>query len=131
MKKKILKYLITLLVGLALAAWVAISKELFAQTRPELMFAILSDSFFVPGVLIFGVGGMIFVSNEGMFDGISYGLVSFFDIFRKEKQNKYRTFYDYKQSKGERNTSFGFMMICGLGFIAASGIMYLLFNNYS
>ncbi len=129
--KKLLKYLITLLVGLAIAAWIAISKDIFAQTRPEIIFAILSDSFFAPGVLIFGVGGLIFVSNEGVFDGISYGLVSFIDIFRKEKQNKYRTFFDYKQSKGERDTSFGFMLICGLAFIATSGIMYLLFNNYA
>ena len=129
--KKIFKYLITLLVGFALAAWVAISKGIFAETRPEIIFAILSDAFFVPGVLLFGVGGLIFVSNEGIFDGLTYGLVSFIDIFRKDKQNKYRTFFDYKQSKGERDTSFGFMLICGISFIAASGIMYLLFNNFA
>lgn len=128
--KKIFKYLITLLVGLALAAWVAISKGIFSETRAEIIFGILSDAFFVPGVLLLGVGGLIFVSNEGIFDGFTYGIISFIDIFRKDKQNKYRTFFDYRQSKGERDTSFGFMLVCGLAFIAISGIMYLLFNNY-
>ena len=128
--KKIFKYLITLLVGLALAAWVAIPKGIFSETRAEIIFGILSDAFFVPGVLLLGVGGLIFVSNEGIFDGFTYGIISFIDIFRKDKQNKYRTFFDYRQSKGERDTSFGFMLVCGLAFIAISGIMYLLFNNY-
>ena len=129
--KKIFKYLITLLVGLALAAWVAISKGIFSETRAEIIFGILSDAFFVPGVLLVGVGGLIFVSNEGIFDGFTYGIISFIDIFRKDKQNKYRTFFDYRQSKGERDTSFGFMLICGIAFIVASGIMYLLFNNFA
>ena len=128
--KKPLKYLITILVGLAIVAWVAIPQGIFTETRPEIIFSTLSDGFFAAGVLIFGMGSLIFVSNEGMFDALSYGFISFIDIFRKEKQNKHRTFYDYRVSKGDRDTSFGFMLICGLGFIAMSGIMLLLFSNY-
>jgi hypothetical protein len=124
--RKLYKYLLTIAVGLALVAWVAFSKDIFAQTSNSVILGILSDSFLVPGVLISGFGGLIFVSNEGVFDGITYGLTSFFDIFRKDKQNKYRTFFDYRESKGERDTSFGYLLICGLSFLALSGLMIVL-----
>lgn len=127
--KKVYKYLITVGVGLLLAAWVAFSKNIFAQTSISLIFAILSDAFLVPGILITGMGGLIFVSNEGMFDAFSYGMTSFIDLFRKEKRNKYHTFYDYKQSKADRDRSFGFLLICGLAFLALSGIMLWLFTK--
>ena len=124
--KKIYKYLITVVVGLSLAAWVALSKNIFAETRIDIIFNTLSDAFFVPGVLITGMGGLMFVASEGMFDIFSYGITSFIDLFRKEKRNKYHTFYDYRQSKADRDFSFGFMLICGLAFLALSGIMLLL-----
>ncbi len=128
--KRVNKYLLTLLVGFLLAGLVAMSKDVLDQESLSKVFHVLADSFIVPGVLITGMGGLIFVSNEGAFDGLAYGVTSFFDMFRKEKRNKYRTFYDYKEGKGERNTSFGFMLICGLVFLAITVVMYLLYRKY-
>ena len=128
--KKIYKYLITIAIGLLIAGWVAFSKDLFAQTEPFKIFHILCDSFFVPAILITGMGALVFVSNEGAFDGLTYAVSSFVNIFRKEKRENLATYYDYKQSKGERNHGFGFMLICGLLFLAVSLIMYLFYNRY-
>lgn len=124
---KLKKYLITLGIGLLLAFGVAYSKDIFAQTELAKIFHILTDSFFVSAVLIMGMGGLTFVSNEGAFDGLTYALSSFADIFRKEKKNKFNTYYDYKQSKGNRDRSFGFLLICGLVFMAITGIMLWLY----
>ncbi len=107
---------------------IAYSKDVFAQVELSKIFHILTDSFFVPAVLIAGFGGLVFVSNEGAFDGLTYAVTSFMDIFRKNKKNKYNTYYDYKQSKGERNSSFGFLLISGLAFMVITGIMYWLYT---
>ena len=126
---KLKKYLITIGIGLLIAFAVAYSKDVFTQTEPNKIFHILTDSFCVSAVLITGMGALVFVSNEGAFDGITYAVTSFIDIFRKEKKNQYHTYYDYKESKGKRDTSFGFMLITGLGFMAIMGIMYLLYRT--
>lgn len=130
MNKKAVKYLITLLAGFLTAGLVAYSKDIFSQTDPLKIFHILTDSFCVPGVVITGIGSLVFVSNEGGFDAISYGLTSFFDIFRKERKNKYRTFYDYKQEKAQKQTPCGFILICGFVFLAIMTVMFLLYKKY-
>lgn len=126
---KLKKYLITIGIGLLGAFCVAYSQGVFDQTEPIVIYHILTNSFFVPAVLIMGMGGLVFVSNEGAFDGLTFAMTSFFDVFRKEKKNKYRTYYDYKESKGNRDHSFGFLLLSGLGFLALSCIMLLLYSN--
>lgn len=127
--KNFKKYLITLAIGLFVAGGIAFSKDVFNQAELAMVFHTLTDSFFVPGVLIMGFGALIFVSNEGVFDGLVYGVTSFLDIFRKEKKNRYRTFFDYKEEKGNRDTRFGYLIICGLVFIAISGVMLFLYHQ--
>jgi hypothetical protein len=125
---KLKKYLITIGMGLAMALWVAYTKGAFAQTDTAALFHILTDSFFVPAVLITGMGLLVFVSNEGAFDGLTFAVSSFINVFRKEKKNQYTTYYDYKKSKGDRDRSFGFMIVVGLGFMAITGIMLLIYE---
>ena len=122
------KYLLTIGAGFFGAFVVAYSQGIFNATTAVEIFHILSDSFFVPSVLIMGMGGLVFVSNEGAFDGLTFALTSFADVFRKQKKNKYTTYYDYKQSKGNRDRSFGFLLITGAGFFLVSGIMLLLYH---
>ena len=129
--KAINKYLITLGIGFALALYIAYSKDVFAQTELSKIFHILTDSFTLPAVLFTGIGALAFVSNEGGFDALSYGLTSFFDLFRKEKRNKYKTFYDYKVEKAQKTISVNFILICGIIFMAIMLIMYLLYRHYS
>lgn len=128
--KAFLKYFITLFVGFLLAFGIMWSKDLFAQVDPARIFHILCDSFFVVGVVFTGMGLLIFTSNEGTFDMMIYGVRSFFDLFRKNPSKKYPTFYDYRTSRESKKLKFGFMLICGLFFIAVSLVMYYLYTRY-
>ena len=125
------KYLITLLVGLAGVAGILFTKDFFAQTEPVKIFHILCDAFFVIGVVMTGMGALIFTSNEGSFDMMIYGVRSFFDLFRKNPSKKYPTFYDYRTSREEKKLKFGFMLICGLFFIALSLTMLYFYSMYT
>ena len=128
--KSIKKYLITLVIGFSLAFLIALSKDVFYQVALVDVFHILCDSFFVVGVVMSSVGLLIFSSNEGTFDMLVYGVNSFVDMFRKTSAKKYATFYDYKESRADKKLQFGFVLLCGLFFIAVSLIMYLFYRQY-
>ena len=128
--KRFGKYLITLAFGLAIAMIVLISKDVFSQTQAVKIFHILTDAFFVAGVVITSAGLLVFSSNEGTFDMLVYGVGSFFDMFRKVSKKKYETFYDYRVAHEEKKIKFGFICIVGLFLLAISGIMYLFYCKY-
>ena len=129
MKK--LKYLVTLLCGLAASMLIFFSKDIFSQVEAVKVFHILCDGFFAVGVVITAIGLLIFTSNEGTFDAIVYGVGSFIDMFRRTSKRKYETLYDYRESRSEKKVKFGFLLICGLFFILLAMVMYLFYRKYS
>ncbi len=128
--KKLWKYVITLAIGFFIVGMIIWSKDIFTQTSPQVIFHILTDAFFVAGVVITGAGLLVFSSNEGTFDMLIYGMDSFFDFFRKKSTKKYPTFYDYRLSKADKKIRFGFLVFSGLFFLALAGIMYLMYRKY-
>ena len=128
--KALKKYLITLLVGFAGVALILWSKDIMAQTAAVDVFHILCDAFFVVGFVITAAGLLVFSSNEGTFDMLVYGVKSFVDMFRKDSIKKYDTFYDYRESRAQSKMSFGFMIICGLFFLAVSMVMHYFYTQY-
>ena len=120
-----------MLAGLLIVAAIVFAKDLFAQTNPQTIFHILTDAFFVAGVLITATGLLIFTSNEGSFDMLVYGVSSFVDIFRKTSQKKYETYFDYKESRQDKKVSFGYLLICGAIYLAIAFIMYYFYRRYS
>lgn len=126
--KALRKYLITLLVGFGLVALILWGKDLFGQTEPVKIYHILCDAFFAVGVVITSAGLLVFSANEGTFDMLSYGMTSFLDMFRKNKRNQYDTFFDYRMSKADKKVQFGFLLICGVFFLAVSFVMYYLYT---
>ncbi len=127
--KRLIKYLVTLLIGGAGVLLILFYKDLFSATEPVLIYHILCDAFFVVGVVMTGFGLLVFCSNEGTFDGVTYAVSSFINMFKKNPKKQYDSYYDYKESKGERKVSFGYIVICGLIFLAVSGIMYYLYSQ--
>ena len=106
------------------------SKDIFAQTVQKDVYHILCDAFFVVGVLIECVGLLIFSSNEGTFDIIVYGVSSFVDMFKKQPNRKYETFYDYRAARQDKKIKFAYLLIVGLVFLAVSGVMLYLYHQY-
>lgn len=128
--KGIRKYLITLLVGFGAVALILWAKDIFHQTALVDVFHVLTDAFFVVGTVMTCMGLLVFSSNEGSFDMLVYGVKSFVDLFRKNSVKKYDSFYDYRESRADKKIKFGFLLICGLFFLAVSFVMYFLYRQY-
>ena len=78
--KRIIKYLIVIGISLIFSFLIAISKDVFNITDKKTLYHVLSDSFFVPGVITTGIGLLIYVSDQGVFDGIAYGIMAFINM---------------------------------------------------
>jgi len=112
----------------ALILW---SKDIFAQTALKSIFHILSDAFFAAGTATICAGLLVFSANGGTFDMLVYGFGSFIDLFRVQSKKKYETFYDYRESRVDKKLPFGFLLICGLIFLAIAFVMYFLYRQHS
>ena len=78
--KKHLKLIITFGIGIIAFIAIILSKQIFQQTELLEIYKILSDASFVPAVVIGGVGIIVFVDNNGVFDIIIYGVKIFSHI---------------------------------------------------
>lgn len=126
--KKYLKYIITTIIGLVVTLLILFSKKIFQQDKLSEIYKILTDAFFVPGVLIFGFGLLVYSSNQGTFDIVSYGMKAFFNLFRTKPQ-KQVTYYEYKLAKHEHDKPIVFFLIVGGGFLIVSMIFMILELN--
>ena len=129
MKKSLKRSLITLAVETLVVFIILFYKDVFSQTEAVKVYHILVDAFFVAGFITVGVGLLIFTTNEGVFDGLTFAVGAFVNIFRKNPTRKYSSLYDYREQKGRQRVEFGFMLICGAIFLFVSLIMLILYER--
>ena len=123
------RYLISGAIGLVLAFLIMWARGLFQTISKLERYRIMSDGFFVTGILMAGFGCLIYVSQNGAFDAIRFSIQSFFSFLRsKETRDKYVSYADYTASLAEKRTiSCGFLIIPGLVLLAAAFICVLQF----
>lgn len=126
--KRAAPYLITATVGIIIFVIVICTKSIWNESETHKIMSTLSDACFVPGVLLAGAGLIVFASNGGAFDMLSFAVIRFFDLFRKDcKNSKYKDFYEYREAKKDRKRGMAFMLIVGAVFIAFAGIFLLVY----
>ncbi len=124
--KKAVPYFVSAVVGMVVFTIIVCTKKIWNYNDGKQVLRILSDAFFVPGVILAGVGLLIFASNGGAFDMLSYAFIRFFDLFRRDVRNKkYKDFYEYREAKKDKKRGMAFMLIVGVIFIALAGIMLI------
>jgi len=61
-----------------------------------------SDALFIPGVLVAGVGGLMWIATTGFFDFLRYAAHSIYVRFAPNKDvRELETFYDFKLARSE------------------------------
>lgn len=128
-RKILLRYLITTVIGGLLALLVLYLHGYFEATATVERYRILADAFTIPGTILVMVAALIWISSEGMFDGLTYAfgrigsrLIPFY-----KGSLKHETYYDYKQSKGnDRPHGYGFLFFVGVAFLAVAVVFICL-----
>lgn len=128
--KKALPYIISSVTGILIFVLIICVNKIWDQSNTKSVMQVLSDAAFVPGVILAGFGLIVFASNGGVFDMLSYGFIRFFDLFKKDcRNNKYKDYYEYSQSKKDRKRGMAFLLIVGLAFIMLSVVFFIVYYN--
>jgi len=120
--KRLIGYAICGGAALAVCLIYAVKNNLFSQTSPREIFGILSDGFFIPGVIFGGVGGLIGIAGSGFFDILSYGVLVLYEGITHPKKST-ESFYDYKLRKAEGRKEYSpCLLVVGLVCLALAGL---------
>ena len=133
MKKQIKTYAITLAVAVAIMIGVSALRGAFTTAfSPKEAIRCACDAFFVTGILYLCVGGIIWASKMGTFDGFGYS----FSLWKQRYTNNKRdwrneeSFYDYKERKAEKKKGrqVNHVLIVGAVFVMIAAILLLVFH---
>lgn len=133
-KVKLIKYAVCVGVEAVIAFLVIWSKGFFTDST-AVNLQILADAFFVAGILMTLIAGMLFVSGEGALIGIGFVLRNVVLAFIPMGRARHELYVDYRARKlGEakkRNNSS--ILVTGLSFliigVILTAIWYVTFYN--
>lgn len=122
--KRAYRHLIYAAATLAAVFLAAVLMGLFSDQREEPLATVLSNAFFVVGVLTAGTGLLTWAGSKGAYDIFGYaGKVILLKFRPKEKLPSY---YDYIQQKNEsRKVWLKELTVCGGICIAAAALLLL------
>ncbi|MBR5446692.1 MAG: DUF3899 domain-containing protein [Clostridia bacterium] len=127
----LLKYGVTTAIA-AFFAWLLLDLRGYAMAVTAVdRYRILADAFTIPGMLLLMVGLLVVVSNEGMFEGLSYVLsyaVKTLVPGMNKGHERYGDYVERRREKG-RASGFGFLFVVGAVFMAAAGVCIALFYS--
>ena len=125
-------YLFVIIISLLVALGVCFSKDFFALTAISDKLKVLSDAFFLPGVFLTCLSGLVFVSNDGFFAMLTYGTRRMISYYSKNStfRDDYKTYYDYYSEKTSTKVKFGFILYPGLAFLSLAIVFNVIFNFY-
>ena len=127
MKSKIIKYGVVSAIGLLMGYFVLNNYGFFESDDVLYRYRVLCDAFTIPGVIFIMCGALVWISQQGMFDTLSYAGKMIKDQFSREHEHiKYGDYVVEKREK-RNHGGFGFLVITGLAFVAISLVFFALF----
>ena len=129
-KAAIKKYAICFVVEALIAFLVIWSKGFFTQSA-AVNIQILSDAFFVSGILTTLFGCLMFVSKEGALIGISFVLRNVVLTFIPMGRARHERYADYRERKlnEAKNRSIRYILVPGLIFLFIGIILTVIWDQ--
>lgn len=108
-------YFITAVIGITVSIWTCFSRSIFEAETVADVFTILSDAFFIPGILFLCIGLILLAVNEGIFNAISYGMkILGRSLFaKKEEKIINEEFHEYHARVSKKKIAMDHLLIVG------------------
>jgi len=131
--RKYCDHIITFIVGIGITLVIWYYRGLFSARNVKETMGILSDGFFVTGILFTCFGLLIVISNIGNFDMLAYGLQNIINIFRsnKNKDKIGKTFYEYRINRSEKQKNVSFILHVGILFLVLATVFTSVYYKLS
>ena len=123
-KNLLLKYAVCIGVALLITVAVFWSKGFFTDSA-AVNIQILSDGFFVSGIVVSAVAGLLFVGGEGMFISLGFVFRNVVLTFIPGGRKKHERYADYRARKleGLKKEEDHCILVTGLSFLAL-GVLF-------
>lgn len=127
----ILKCAIATAIGGIMTYCVITNYEYGAAATDAERYKILADAFAIPGIILILLGVLVFLSNEGAMDGVSFlmsGLLKRLMPIGRWREERYEKYGDYiERKRANRATGYGFIFAVGGAFTAVAIVFVILF----
>jgi len=121
------RYVSCIIIG-ALCVWGMIAAKDYGAADKLERYKILCDAFTVPGLLMSMFGGLLWASNEGALDGVSWAMQNLVKTLIPGLAGTRESYGDYVERKrGGKLKGFGFILQVGLVFLAVAVVFLILF----
>lgn len=130
MKKKI-TYIVTIACFLGMMLLCLFNEGILQQETAQDAVKVISNAFFLPGVLFAGIGGISKIASTGEFDMLGYGFssIGIHQLIPGMPKDKYSSYMDYKKSKEENGRRwFPNMLFVGLAGIFISAVFVVIYS---
>lgn len=123
------EYVITAAIGLAVAVLIALSRGIFSAEEIDAIITIVSDAFFIPGVLLLCIGLILYASNEGLFLGVAYGFKVIGRTITAKKDEKLvnEEYHEYYARMSQKKVKIKHFLLIGTIFVAVSIVFVVVY----
>ena len=120
--KEYKEYAITTAIAFGVGVLIALSRGVFQEDEIDMVITIISDAFFIPGVLLICVGLIVYASNEGLFLSISYGFKTIGRTITAKKDEKLmdEKYHEYYARQIQKKSKCKHFLIIGAVFVVIS-----------
>ena len=127
-KSTILKYLVAVAIGASITLLFLYLNDFFVASQLEVKYKLLADAFTIPGLLYIMLSVLLFVSSQGTFDILTFGIGKFTKSLIPMSHKNVESFYDYKTRKDEgRIKGYSFILFTGIAFTVTAIVFTILF----
>jgi hypothetical protein len=124
-----INYLVAVAIGAVITVLAFFALGLFAATETIDIIRKVCDGFIVSGFLVVGAGGLVWLSNEGAFDMIKYGVSSAFTTkFSDPKHRKFKDFYEYREARSKNKAKFIHLLIVGASYFFIGLVFFVVYK---
>lgn len=129
-KSLLIKYGCSIGFCLVMSLWHMFNNDILSLELKEQL-RVIGDGFFLYGFLCLASGMMLWLSQEGAFDGIGYVLSYAWHAILPGSLNKRESYKDYlARQREKKRIGFGFMIITGVLFVLISIVFTVLFHMH-
>ena len=129
--KEYKEYVITTAVAFVVGLLLALSRGIFQEKEIDMIITIISDAFFIPGVLLICIGLIVYASNEGLFLSISYGFKAIGRTITAKRDEKLmdEKYHEYYARQIQKKTKCKHFLIVGVVFVVIARLVVRVYFN--
>ena len=122
-------YIITIIVASLMVVLFGYIMKVWGFSTTKELFAKLSDTFLIPGILLLAYGIIRFAGNHGFFDGFGYSKNLIRRLYSKDIMEEKEDYYEYKVKKALIQREFIPYILIGGILLVLSVICIIVYSN--